>query len=153
GAGFTGSGERYLSSVVGVEALADGTVRVLVSSTEFGQGTNTVLCQVAAEELGIPYEFLTIAQPDTTAVPNSGPSVASRTAMIVGKLVQSAARGLKQTLVGGGLLREAYSPDEFRAACQEFVATRGALKSYSRYDAPPGIYWDDSKYKGEAYSA
>src|SRR6202050_3612605 len=49
GAGFTGSGERYLSSVAGVEACADGSVRVLVSSSEFGQGTNTVLCQIAAE--------------------------------------------------------------------------------------------------------
>ena len=38
GAGFTGSGERYLNSVVGVEAQCDGGVRVLVSSTEFGQG-------------------------------------------------------------------------------------------------------------------
>jgi CO/xanthine dehydrogenase Mo-binding subunit len=58
GAGFTGSGERYLASVVGVEACADGksTIRVLVSSTEFGQGTNTVLCQIAAEALALPYE-------------------------------------------------------------------------------------------------
>src|SRR5580704_13315271 len=56
GAGFTGSGERYLSSVVGVEGCADGTVRVLVSSTEFGQGTKTVLSQIAAEALHLPYE-------------------------------------------------------------------------------------------------
>src|SRR5262249_31878352 len=153
GAGFTGSGERYLNSMVGVEGLADGTVRVLVSSAEFGQGTNTVLCQVAAQELGIPYELVTIAQPDTTVVPNSGPTVASRTAMIVGKLVQSAARGLKQTLVGSGFLQGTYESEQFRKACKEFVAIRGALKSYSRYDAPPGICWDDSKYKGEAYSA
>jgi CO/xanthine dehydrogenase Mo-binding subunit len=39
-------GERYLSSVVGVEGCTDGGVRVLVSSTEFGQGTKTVLCQI-----------------------------------------------------------------------------------------------------------
>src|SRR5712664_2733130 len=54
GAGFTGSGERYLNSLVGVEAYAEGSVRVLVSSAEFGQGTNTVLCQIAAEALGLP---------------------------------------------------------------------------------------------------
>jgi CO/xanthine dehydrogenase Mo-binding subunit len=65
GAGFTGSGERYLSSVVGVEGCADGSVRVLVSSTEFGQGTNTVLSQIAAEALGLPYENVSMAQPDT----------------------------------------------------------------------------------------
>src|SRR3981189_2178390 len=65
GAGFTGSGERYLASVVGVEGCADGTVRVLVSSTEFGQGTNTVLCQIAAEALDLPYDCVAIAQADT----------------------------------------------------------------------------------------
>src|SRR6202007_1926187 len=86
GAGFTGSGERYLSSVVGVEASADGRVRVLVSSTEFGQGTKTVLCQIVAETLGVRYEDVELAQPDTHAVPNSGPTVASRTVMVVGKL-------------------------------------------------------------------
>ena len=152
GAGFTGSGERYLDSVAGVEGCADGTVRVLVSSTEFGQGTNTVLCQIAAETLGIPYDSVAIAQPDTTKVPNSGPTVASRTVMVVGKLVHSAALGLKQTLVGAGLLRESFTPEEFRAACGAFVAWRGALKSYARYQAPADVFWDDEKYRGEAYA-
>ena len=153
GAGFTGSGERYLSSVVGVEATADGSVRVLVSSAEFGQGTNTVLCQVAAEALALPYDSVLIAQPDTRTVPNSGPTVASRTAMIVGNLVRSAALGLRQTLLQAGLLRETYSPQEFREACRRHIATRGQLKSYARYEAPPGVFWDDQKYRGEAYAA
>ncbi len=104
GAGFTGSGERYLSSVVAVEGCADGSVRVLVSSTEFGQGTNTVLSQIAAEALGLPYENVSMAQPDTLEVPNSGPTVASRTAMVVGKLVQSAALWIRQTLISSNLL-------------------------------------------------
>jgi CO/xanthine dehydrogenase Mo-binding subunit len=153
GAGFTGSGERYLGSVVGVEAHADGRVRVLVSSAEFGQGTNTVLCQIAAETLGLPYEDIEIAQPDTREVPNSGPTVASRTAMIVGKLVQSAAVGLKQTLSGCGLLGDTYTRTQFSAACGEYAAARGPLKSYARYESPRGIFWDDEKYRGEAYSA
>jgi CO/xanthine dehydrogenase Mo-binding subunit len=153
GAGFTGSGERYLGSVVGIEALADGAVRVLVSSAEFGQGTNTVLCQVAAETLDLPYEWVTIAQPDTSVVPNSGPTVASRTAMIVGNLVHSAALGLKQTLSASGGLAENYSPEDFRRACQNHVEKHGGLKSFSRYEAPPGVFWDDQKYRGEAYAA
>ena len=153
GAGFTGSGERYLSSVVGVEGCADGTVRVLVSSTEFGQGTNTVLSQIAAEALGVPYEYVSMAQPDTLEVPNSGPTVASRTAMVVGKLVQSAALGIAQTLIFSNLLHEGYSANEFRAACQQYVATNGQFRCWSRYEAPPDIYWDDDKYRGEAYAA
>ncbi len=153
GAGFTGSGERYLSSVVGVEGCADGGVRVLVSSTEFGQGTNTVLSQIAAEALGLPYEDVSMAQPDTQEVPNSGPTVASRTAMVVGKLVQSAAQGVAQTLVASNLLREGYSADEFRAACRQYVAMHGQFRCWSRYDPPTDIFWDDQAYRGEAYAA
>jgi CO/xanthine dehydrogenase Mo-binding subunit len=153
GAGFTGSGERYLSSVVGVEGCADGSVRVLVSSTEFGQGTKTVLSQIAAEALTLPYENVSMAQPDTLEVPNSGPTVASRTVMVVGKLVQSAALGIKQTLISSNLLREAYSADEFRAACQRCVAAHGQLRSWSRYEPPSDVFWDDQKYRGEAYAA
>ena len=153
GAGFTGSGERNLSSVVGVEGRADGGIRVLVSSTEFGQGTNTILCQIAAEAIGLPYEDVDIAQPDTRDVPNSGPTVASRTGMVVGKLVASAARGVEQTLFAAGLLASAYTPEEFRAACREYIAARGQLRSMVRYEQPANIYWDDEQYRGEAYSA
>jgi CO/xanthine dehydrogenase Mo-binding subunit len=153
GAGFTGSGERYLSSVVGVEGGADGNVRVLVSSTEFGQGTNTVLSQIAAEALGLPYSTVSMAQPDTLEVPNSGPTVASRTVMVVGKLVQSAALGLKQTLVSSNLLDETYTADEFRAACKQYVAAHGSFCSWSRYEPPADVFWDDEKYRGEAYAA
>ena len=153
GAGFTGSGERYLESVVGLEATAEGNVRILVSSTEFGQGTNTVLCQIAAEALAIPYEQVSIAQPDTTRVPNSGPTVASRTAMVIGNLIRSAAIGLKQTLQLGGALKETYTDAEFAEACRKHIAEKGVLRSLARYNAPPGIFWDDVKYKGEAYAA
>jgi CO/xanthine dehydrogenase Mo-binding subunit len=152
GAGFTGSGERYLASVVGVEGCTDGGVRVLVSSTEFGQGTNTVLSQIAAEALGLRYEDVTIAQPDTTCVPNSGPTVASRTVMVVGKLVESAARGLRQTLTVAGVLRPSYTPDEFRMACRDYIDQHGVLRSWAKYDPPQGIFWDDAKYRGEAYA-
>jgi CO/xanthine dehydrogenase Mo-binding subunit len=153
GAGFTGSGERYLNSLVGAEGCADGTVKVLVSSTEFGQGTNTVLCQIAAEALGLPYDEVTIAQPDTNAVPNSGPTVASRTVMVVGKLVASAARGLQQTLITAGFLREDSTAGEFSEACRQYVAKHGIFRSMARYQQPEGIFWDDQKYRGEAYAA
>jgi CO/xanthine dehydrogenase Mo-binding subunit len=153
GAGFTGSGERYLGSVVGVEGCRDGNVRVLVSSTEFGQGTKTVLSQIAAEALGLPYENVCVAQSDTVEVPNSGPTVASRTVMVVGKLVHSAALGIKQTLISSNFLREGYTGEEFRTACERYVAEHGPFRSWSRYEAPPDVFWDDEKYRGEAYAA
>jgi CO/xanthine dehydrogenase Mo-binding subunit len=153
GAGFTGSGERFLGSVVGVEASADGSLRILVSSTEFGQGTNTVLCQIAAETLGLRYEDMGIAQPDTDQVPNSGPTVASRTVMVVGKLVQSAALGIKETLTASGLLGDSYSSEEFRAACLAYVRKHGKFRSLAQYEQPDDIVWDEEKYRGSAYAA
>jgi len=153
GAGFTGSGERYLSSVVGVEGYADGSVRVLVSSTEFGQGTNTVLCQIVAEALKVRYEDVSIARPDTQEVPNSGPTVASRTVMVVGKLVQSAALGIRHTLEASGLLGAAYSAEEFRAAVRAYVAKNGKFRSLAHYEQPEDIVWDEQKYRGSAYAA
>jgi CO/xanthine dehydrogenase Mo-binding subunit len=151
GAGFTGSGEQYLKSVVGVEATSEGRVRILVASTEIGQGTNTILSQIAAETLGLDYSDIEIAQPDTANVPNSGPTVASRTCMIVGKLVESASLGVKASLIQSGLLQSEYTPDEFRVACSRFIEKFGALRSFSQYDAPPGIQWDDARYEGDAY--
>src|SRR5688572_29472198 len=153
GAGFTGSGEVYLQSVVGAEANANGQVKVLAASTEIGQGTNTIFAQIAADALGIDYDLVEVAQPDTGNVPNSGPTVASRTTMIVGKLVESAVIGLKQTLVGSGLLKEESTQADFQKACAEYTEKFGKLQATSQYQPPPGIRWDDEKYEGDAYGA
>jgi len=153
GAGFTGSGEVYLQSVVSAEATAAGKVRVLAASTEIGQGTNTIFSQIAAEALGLDFESIEIVQPDTSLVPNSGPTVASRTSMVVGKLVESAVTGLKQTLIGSGLLRESFSKGDFENACEEYIPKFGPLKTSATYQPPPNVHWDDEKYQGDAYGA
>ncbi|MGC2617660.1 MAG: xanthine dehydrogenase family protein molybdopterin-binding subunit [Acidobacteriaceae bacterium] len=153
GSGFTGSGERYLNSLAAMDVTAEGIARVLVSSTEFGQGTNTILCQIAAEALGVDYEAVEMGPPDTSVVPNTGPTVASRTSMVVGKLVQSAAHGLKQTLVASGMLTNPWTTSDFQRAARAYVAQHGTLRSESRYEAPPGVHWDDDLYRGEAYAA
>ena len=153
GAGFTGSGEVYLESVVGAEATDEGHVRILAASTEIGQGTNTIFSQIAAEALGVDYDLIEVMQPDTGNVPNSGPTVASRTAMVVGKLVESAVLGLKQNLIMSGLLTEIYNQQQFQQACRQYLSTIGPLKSFSKYTPPPGVHWDDEKYQGDAYGA
>jgi CO/xanthine dehydrogenase Mo-binding subunit len=153
GAGFTGSGEVYLQSVVSAEATAEGKVQILAASTEIGQGTNTIFSQIAAEALGLDFDAIEIVQPDTAHVPNSGPTVASRTSMVVGKLVESAVTALKQTLIGSGLLSDQYTPADFRAACRQYVARFGPLKTSATYQPPPNVHWDDEKYQGDAYGA
>jgi len=153
GSGFTGSGERYLNSLAGIDVIPEGKVRILVANTEFGQGTNTVLSQIAAEALNIGYDDVIVAQPDTSVVPNSGPTVASRTTMVVGHLIERAGAQLLATLREHAGLGPNFTPEEFFSACERYRAIHGKVESLCRYEAPPGIFWDDKTYHGEAYPA
>src|SRR5207249_2551549 len=96
GAGFTGGGEVALQSRLRVAGRPDGRVEVLSANIEMGQGTLTVFTELAATRLGLAPEDVTIAEADTARVPNSGPTVASRTTMIVGALVERAADDLRR---------------------------------------------------------
>jgi CO/xanthine dehydrogenase Mo-binding subunit len=152
GAGFTGSGEQHLASVVSVEAAADGHIRVLAASTEIGQGTNTVFAQIAADALGIEVDDVEVVQPDTAAVPDSGPTVASRTCMVVGGLVAQAAAAVRAALSGAGLA-DGYSRAAFITAAAAYVAGRGPLRASAQYRPPEGMAWNDERYEGDAYGA
>jgi CO/xanthine dehydrogenase Mo-binding subunit len=146
GAGFTGSGEDHVASVVTVEATKEGRVRILTSSTEIGQGTNTIFSQIAADALQLDVSDIEIVQPDTSVVPDSGPTVASRTCMIVGKLVESAALSLRAQLRA--------TTDEsvpFGVACRDFIERWGPLQASAQYRAPAGMHWNDERYEGDAY--
>jgi CO/xanthine dehydrogenase Mo-binding subunit len=153
GAGFTGSGEVALASVVGVEATRDGRIRILTASTEIGQGTQTIFSQIAADTLQVDYDLIELAQPDTADVPNSGPTVASRTCMVVGKLVEGACLALKQSLLSCGVLHEPYTSGGFARAAAEYIDRFGRLRAFSEYQPPPGVAWDDEQYRGDAYGA
>jgi CO/xanthine dehydrogenase Mo-binding subunit len=153
GSGFTGSGERYLNSLAGIDVTADGKVRVLVANTEFGQGTNTILAQIAAEAIGINYDDVIMAPADTGIVPNSGPTVASRTSMVVGRLIERACHQLVAMLRESAGLAAQFTSGEFFAACERLRDAQGEVRSLCRYEAPPNIFWDDQKYRGEAYPA
>lgn len=146
GTGFTGSGEKHLASVVAVEGTAEGRIRVLASSTEIGQGTNTVFAQIAADALGLPYDLVDVARPDTAQVPNSGPTVASRTVTIVGKLVEGAAQGLRAQLGAAG---HAVSSEGIAT----YIKTVGPLRAVTEYQQPPHIQWDEIRMRGDAYGS
>jgi CO/xanthine dehydrogenase Mo-binding subunit len=153
GAGFTGSGEEHLASEVAAEATRDGRVRVMAASTEMGQGTNTIFSQIAGDALGIDQEQIEIVQPDTANVPNSGPTVASRTSMIVGKLVETAALEIRAKLVSGGYLSAEYNAAEFAEAGRRYLDRIGPLTSFVKYEHPRDLFWDDERYEGHAYGA
>jgi CO/xanthine dehydrogenase Mo-binding subunit len=137
GAGFTGSGEVMLASKATLE-LTERGARVLVGSTEMGQGARTTLAQIVSEALGLPIGRVEVAEPDTSRVPDSGPTVASRTCMVVGGLLKECAEEMKGRL--GGLSPAAY------------LRRHGPLRVTRQYEPPPGIVWDDATYRGDAYA-
>ena len=97
GSGFTGGGEVKLASKASLQLTAKGA-RILVASTEIGQGTRTMHAQIVADALGVPYEAIEVHEADTAFVPDSGPTVASRTCMIVGRLLERCAQEMRRRL-------------------------------------------------------
>ncbi len=137
GAGFTGAGERTLKSRARLELTKSG-VRIAVGSTEIGQGTRTMHAQIVTDALGIPYEDVEVAQPDTSRVADSGPTVASRTCMVVGKILEECAYEMKDKL--GGLTPA------------EYYEKNGPVTVERVYEPPDWIQWDDNSYLGDAYA-
>jgi len=131
GGGFTGDGEKeIIKARVKVSRDKNHKVTIFVSNVEMGQGFQTTACKVAAKVLGIPLQDVFFQNPDTSVVPNSGPTVASRSMMIVGKLVERAARQLKNTW-----------------------NVQGAVEAEEQYVQPPGIEWNSTTFQGDAYPA
>jgi CO/xanthine dehydrogenase Mo-binding subunit len=151
GAGFTGSGEVVLKSRLKVEGLPDGRVEILTASTEMGQGTLTVFSSIAADRLGMRPEDIVMRDPDTSRVPNSGPTVASRTAMVVGHLLERACDDLKRN---AGIAADA-TGDEVKNAIVAWhtLNTGRSLTGEAEYEKPPGIHWNADTYEGDAYAA
>ena len=137
GCGFTGAGEVRLMSECSLATCERG-VRILVASTEIGQGTRTMHAQIVADTMGLPLAAVEVGVPDTKVVPDSGPTVASRTCMVVGRILQRCAEDLKERLAGTD------PGDHYRRF--------GATVVTQRYQRPPGMQWDEDAYRGDAYA-
>jgi CO/xanthine dehydrogenase Mo-binding subunit len=152
GAGFTGSGEVHLQSVVTVEGTPDGTVRVLAASTEIGQGTTTPsFPRSRPRRWAIECDDVDIVQPDTSSYPTAGrPSPRGlhgrRQARRIGR-PRREARADRRRVSGP----RRTSRGEFLSACKRYVNAFGAVRATSQYEAPRGLKWDDEKYLGDAY--
>ena len=150
GAGFTGSGEVKLGSVAALDLTADGRPRILSANTEIGQGTITAFSQLVGDALAVPAAFVEFHVPDTGAVPDSGPTVASRTVMVVGGLLERCAQGMRERLELFAE-RPVVGAENFRRVAKHFLRERGPLRIERRYEKPPEIVWDDDHYRGDAY--
>jgi len=82
-----------------VEVADDGSVLIMSGACDMGQGSDTAFCQIAAEELGIPYDRVRIISGDSDTTPDALASTASRQTFVSGRAVQLATRDAKQHLL------------------------------------------------------
>ena len=87
------------SSAAFVKLNEDASVTLLCSAVEMGQGSSTILAQIASEELGIPVEKISMVRPDTDVTPYDMASVSSRSTFFVGNAVRRAAADAREQLL------------------------------------------------------
>ncbi len=151
-----------MKSPVTVRLLEDGRIQVLTAMTDMGQGCGAVFQQIVAASTGVGSEDLDFAEPDTGTVPDSGPTVASRTTMIVGSLLARAAAELrdrvlawrKGTAVQNGWILGPDGPVErFRDAARDYLHEVGTAEITLHHEPPEDQIFDESTYRGAAYPA
>ena len=151
-----------------VQVHKDGSISVAVGNTEMGQGSTTVMAQVAADELGVDIERVFMKPVDTDLVPDSGPTVASRTTTMSGQAVVDGCRQLKAELLP--VAAELLGVDETAVVFEKAMAKAGRKKvsfnevvkaAYMQkrhllkagWYAPPRKEWDSASGQGQPYSA
>ena len=82
-----------------IRICEDGTVNLLTGATDCGQGSDTVLSMIAAEELGVRYEDIDLKRVDTAYTPCDAGSYGSRVTVLAGQATQIAARDAKKQLL------------------------------------------------------
>ena len=131
GGAFTGNGEQMIiKAKARLHKRTDGFVEILVGSTEMGQGLQTAFTKIVADVLDIDRKWVVYPNPDTSLVSDSGPTVASRSTMIVGKLLENAALKMKERWDEA---EDFYTEDD--------------------YVHPEGHPWDQNTFQGDAYIA
>ena len=116
-----------------VQANRDGTFAVFSSSVEMGQGVETVMAQIAAEELGVAWKAVSfIAQrPDTDLTPFDAMTSASRSTFCMGNAVRRAAKDLREKLVQFAAEIMEISPQDLRVENGRIFAAGAEHKGYS----------------------
>jgi CO/xanthine dehydrogenase Mo-binding subunit len=135
-----------MKSPVTARLLQDGRIEILTAMTDMGQGCAIVFPQIAAAAAGVGFDDVVFAPPDTALVPNSGPTVASRTTMIVGGLIDRAVRELREK-VGA---TKGDSPS-FRDLARAYLAAHGPLEVTVHHTPPAWQTFDEATYQGAAY--
>ena len=127
GGAFTGNGEQAIIKAHARLVRTGNKVSIQVGSTEMGQGFKTSLRKICAATLGISIDDVEYLDPDTSKVVDSGPTAASRSTMVVGRLVERAAQEMKERWDEGDITTEV------------------------EYEHPEGYPWDQATFRGDAY--
>ncbi len=169
GSGFTGNGERRMMSKGAVRLRSDLKIEVLSSSTDFGQGTEGIFRQIVADACGVLLDDVVVHVPDTAIVPDSGPTVASRTVMVVGRLLARAGEKLAESLrtfaahqsgmaPAGVVLSHGFFETErgrtpFADVAKRYLTVHGPLEAVATFEPTPDSTFDEDTYQGDAYAA
>jgi CO/xanthine dehydrogenase Mo-binding subunit len=104
----------------------DGSVLASIGNTEMGQGAFTVIAQICAETLNAPYQSVRVSEVDTARVPDSGPTVASRTTLMSGNAIIEACKPIREKIfhTASDLLGKLGAD-----ISREFTATDGIFRS------------------------
>jgi CO/xanthine dehydrogenase Mo-binding subunit len=160
GAGFTGTGENKIQGRIRVALNHDGQPIIYSAQTEMGQGEQTAFKNMLAEALGIDRDQVLLAEVNTDLVPNSGPTVASRSTMVIGSLLIEAAQEIVRQLAER-LQAQSGIDFEYRLGYfyggEEILPFRRVASQFhdvaveKQYCHPPLIRFDDVNWKGDAY--
>ena len=146
GVGLGAMGKHLNPAAASVVVAADGSVTVAVGTTEIGQGMVTVLSQITAEALGCPVESVKVMDPDTSRVPDSGPTVASRTTVMSGNAIRDAAGKIRAAMEP--IIADSGLP--WRDAVALCVTRQVGLAAHG-WSVPPATTFDLETGQGEAY--
>jgi len=148
GCGFTGVGENRIKAIAEIEVFLSGKVLIKTANTEMGQGVDTAFKIIVSEALHLPFEDIIIEEKNTSKVPNSGPTVASRSTMIVGKLLVDNCEQIKEKL---SLQSHNITSEIFKKAVQEYFKDHKTFSVTEEYRHPKFIKFDEATYKGYGY--
>jgi 4-hydroxybenzoyl-CoA reductase subunit alpha len=105
--------DAYAFSSSLIRAHADGNVTLITGSADIGQGSDSVLAQIVAEELGIPYECVAVLSGDTEIAPLDLGTYGSRVTMMAGNATRNAAKDLKKKIFNAVAERFEVNPGDF----------------------------------------
>ena len=145
GCGFTGKGEEIIKASATMDYSLAAGARLRLATVDMGQGMITVMRQIAAETLGLPIQEVQVTTPNTAEVPNSGPTVASRTTMIIGGLVYQCCLDLYKAV------RAEPSKHDFRQKAEAHLEKDQVISANRVYKVPDDVVWDEDRFIGEAY--